>query len=193
MGFLGTPDGRTRGRELGWLVPFGVAILFLSVVADAFVSNIQHRLFRRPVDPDDPMVLMFRTNLLEAAAVGLSPLVTPSGPRMAEAVADYPLIPAYLAVIGCCLAAGVWALTTLIGERGAVLAIYVATVRKVVTVELSCFTFPKPITALHGLSGVLVLIGLVLGDAAQRAQQRRKEEGRALPASHAVSLLLVYA
>eukprot|EP00931_Biecheleriopsis_adriatica_P041690 TRINITY_DN23801_c3_g1_i1.p1 TRINITY_DN23801_c3_g1~~TRINITY_DN23801_c3_g1_i1.p1 ORF type:complete len:348 (+),score=13.55 TRINITY_DN23801_c3_g1_i1:45-1088(+) len=158
--------------ETGFLAAVGISCLLVSVSTDAFVSNIQQRIMRRAVDPDDPEVLMVRTNLCGTVVVGFTLLVTPSGPRLVNAVLASPLIPLYLTVIGSCLACGVWTLTTMIKEHGAVLAIYVATLRKVVTVVLSYLTFPKPMTALHLVSGACVLLGLVLGDVAQKERKQ---------------------
>mmetsp|Transcript_42089 Transcript_42089/g.116283 ORF Transcript_42089/g.116283 Transcript_42089/m.116283 type:complete len:371 (-) Transcript_42089:38-1150(-) len=171
-GFSWDAGRHDTGQGAGMLATIGILCLFGSVAADAFTTNLQQRLLRHPSAPDDPMVLMFRTNLLGALAVGTAIVLSPSRLHMASAVGASPWIPGYFAVIGVCLAAGVWALTTLIGAKGAVLAIHVATLRKVVTVMLSYITFPKPFSWLHGCSAALVLVGLVLGDAAQR---RRKQ------------------
>jgi len=73
-----------------------------------------------------------------------------------------PLLFWYLTAVGMCLASAVWNYTSIIRSSGSVIAVGVATLRKVVTFVLSFIVFPKPITYVHVLSGLLVLAGITL-------------------------------
>lgn len=68
----------------------------------------------------------------------------------------------YLTVIGMSLAMAVFAYTRLIKASGSVVAVGVATLRKVVTVILSYVFYPKPFSKVHAISSLLVLSGVLL-------------------------------
>ena len=83
-----------------------------------------------------------------------------------RATASRPLLLVYLFAVGVGLGTAVLAYTRLIQVSGPVVAVGVATLRKVATVVLSYVIFPdKPLTSLHKATGLLVLAGLVLSTA----------------------------
>ena len=73
-------------------------------------------------------------------------------------------------MIGMSLALAVFSYTRLIKESGSVVAVGVATLRKVVTVILSYAVYPKPFTMTHAISSVLVLGGILLSSYAKQQQ-----------------------
>ena len=81
-----------------------------------------------------------------------------------------PFLLFYLAIIGLSLSVAVLCYTKLIQESGSVVAVAVATLRKVVTVILSYVVYPKSITILHILSGFVVLGGILLSNYSKQRQ-----------------------
>ena len=65
--------------------------------------------------------------------------------------------------VGIGLGSAVLAYTELIRRSGPTFAVAIATLRKVVTVVLSYIIFPKPMSAMHAISAVLVTGGIVVG------------------------------
>ncbi|KAG7353767.1 UAA transporter family protein [Nitzschia inconspicua] len=81
-----------------------------------------------------------------------------------------------LTVIGMSLAAAVSAYTRLIQASGSVVAVGVATLRKMVTVILSYFFYPKQFSRTHAISSLLILAGVLLSTyAKQRPHIMRTE------------------
>ena len=68
----------------------------------------------------------------------------------------------HLIVMGLGLAVAVWSYTNLIRMKGSVVAVSVATLRKVFTVILSYVFFPKPVLITHVISGFVVLSGILI-------------------------------
>mmetsp|Transcript_5090 Transcript_5090/g.10800 ORF Transcript_5090/g.10800 Transcript_5090/m.10800 type:complete len:391 (+) Transcript_5090:177-1349(+) len=83
-----------------------------------------------------------------------------------------PMLLVYLTVIGLGLSIAVFAYTRLIKSAGSVVAVAVATLRKVATVVLSYILFPKALLRIHVFSGLLVLSGILL-NAYTRQRGRR--------------------
>jgi adenosine 3'-phospho 5'-phosphosulfate transporter B3 len=65
--------------------------------------------------------------------------------------------------VGIGLGSAVLAYTELIRRSGPTFAVAIATLRKVVTVVLSYIIFPKPMSAMHAISAVLVMGGIFVG------------------------------
>lgn len=78
------------------------------------------------------------------------------------AVMTRPLLLGSLIVVGMSLAMAVFAYTRLIKESGSVVAVAVATIRKVVTVILSYLVYPKVFSSIHAVSALLVILGILL-------------------------------
>ena len=79
-----------------------------------------------------------------------------------------PTLFLFLTMIGTSLAVAVFCYTRLIQESGSVVAVGVATLRKVVTVILSYAVYPKPFTMTHAISSILVLGGVLLSSYAKQ-------------------------
>ena len=83
-----------------------------------------------------------------------------------------PMLLVYLTLIGLGLSVAVLAYTRLIESAGSVVAVAVATLRKVATVVLSYIIFPKALLRIHVVSMLLVLSGILL-NAYTRQRGRR--------------------
>jgi len=81
---------------------------------------------------------------------------------ISTAVVD-PRLFLYLICIGLGLSTAVLAYTKLINASGSVVTVAVSTLRKCTTVLLSYLLFPKPLLQIHVFSGILVLIGVMVG------------------------------
>ena len=93
----------------------------------------------------------------------------------------HPVLLAYLLAVGGTLSVAVLCYTRLIREAGSVVAVAVATLRKVATVVLSYVVYPKPLSGRHVVSGMVVLAGILLSNHSKQRRQRRrrrKHEGR---------------
>lgn len=177
----GYDSGRVGSEETATV---GIILLTLSVVADAFTPNLQQRLMASPSNDKEHVSggwcqsvskLLFPGGLgLSAAALmvnvnavgftGLFIFMAVSG-SLSQVVTEaysHPSLLVYLTTIGAALGTAVLAYTRLIRESGSVMAVAVATLRKVVTVVLSYVVFPKPMTFIHVLSGLAVLGGVIL-------------------------------
>jgi len=66
--------------------------------------------------------------------------------------------------VGVSIGVGVWANTHLINEAGAVFAMFVATLRKIVTVMLSYVVYPKKLTYVDVGAVIFVFAGILLSE-----------------------------
>ena len=105
---------------------------------------------------------MANTNAV-GAACALAWIVASGGaPGAARALAAQPALLAHLGAIGASLAVAVMAYTRLIEQSGSVVAVTVATLRKVATMACSYLLFPKPFPRQHAWASAAVLGGVVL-------------------------------
>jgi len=84
-----------------------------------------------------------------------------------------PLLLMYLTVVGMALATAVLCYTHLIQQSGSVVAVAVATLRKVATVVLSYVVYPKPLSLVHVASGLLVLAGILLSTYSKQSRPKK--------------------
>ena len=108
------------------------------------------------------------TYMLSSGALGDAVGVAVANPRLAG----------YLTLIGLSLSIAVFTYTRLIKEAGSVVAVKIATLRKVVTILLSYIFFPKRFSQLHLFSSLLVLSGILLSSYAKQKKTTLKEMGR---------------
>ena len=106
--------------------------------------------------------LMVNTN--GVGYIGLVLFLFCSGtlPEILRAALGQPFLFVYLAAIGLSLSIAVLCYTRLIQESGSVVAVAVATLRKVATIILSYLVYPKAVSMVHALSGFLVFGGILL-------------------------------
>lgn len=163
----------------------GIAMLVTAAFCDACSSNVQQRLMQQM--GVSPMDMMLRLNLV--GAIGSAMLLVSSGEAggvVAYAREDHRLL-TFAAGVGLTIGIGVWANTQLINEAGSVVAVGVATLRKVFTIVLSYVLFPKPLTMIHVIAGLLVTAGLALssfrcnGSSGGQRKGDAKEEGETAP------------
>jgi drug/metabolite transporter (DMT)-like permease len=123
------------------------------------------------------------TNANGIGCIGLVVVMTINGSlwEAIRATMVHPLLLVYLMVIGMALATAVWCYTRLIQKAGSVVAVAVATLRKVVTVVLSYIIYPKTMTMVHVASGVMVLSGILLSSYSKQLQQRRRKQHQSMP------------
>ena len=176
---------------------FGVVLLLMSMVCDAFVPNLQQRLMAPPtaaVAPDGGdggggggggggatsglglSASQLMVNVNGVGFAGLLAYMVVSGSlfsAVATALAS-PSLLGYLLTIGCGLGTAVLAYTKLIKASGSVVAVAVSTLRKVATVVLSYVVFPKPILRIHIASGFVVLCGILLSAYSKQVADRAK-------------------
>ena len=155
-----TPAAATT--ESSSLFSPGVLLLLAAVTCDAFLPNIQKRMLNS-VSPEE---LMVNSNLLGFLLSFLYMLGSGSVHDLIQVVMTKTetqgslLLSMGLAGIGTCLAVAVYCYTHLIKESGPVVAVGVATLRKVVTLILSYVVFPKPLSLVEVLALCLIAVGM---------------------------------
>ena len=110
------------------------------------------------------------TNANGIGCIGLLVFMVGSGSLMEAvmAVMSHPRLLGYLFIIGTSLSTAVLCYTQLIQQAGSVVAVAVATLRKVATIVLSYVIFPKVLSKIHAISGLLVLIGILISSHTKR-------------------------
>jgi adenosine 3'-phospho 5'-phosphosulfate transporter B3 len=151
------------------LVVLGIAFLFSSMMCDALATNTQQSLMQR--SKVHPLVMMLRLNLCGMLVSILVILCSGKIGTAATLILARPQVLGYMAGVGGCIAVGVWANTQLIHESGSVVAVGVATVRKVVTMVLSYIIYPKPLQWMHVVGIVLMACGLGLAELMRKPTQ----------------------
>ena len=138
----------------------GVVLLIAAVTCDAFLPNVQKRMLST-VSPEE---LMINSNLMGSLLLSVYMLFSGSLQDLINVLYGGEksfLLGVALIGIGSCLAMAVLCYTHLINEAGPIVAVGVATLRKVVTLVLSYVVFPKPLA--WSEVGALCLIGAGLG------------------------------
>ena len=157
---------------------FGIGLLVVSIVCDAIVPNVQKQLMtvslpRTGTDSVTNGGLSAQAVMINTNAVGFAILLfymIVSG-SLSDAVSTamfHPKLLLYLTSVGLGLSSAVLAYTTLIKSTGPVVAVTVATLRKVATIMLSYIMFPKAISGIHVISGLTVLVGVLLSTFCRR-------------------------
>ena len=168
-------------QENNWI---GILLLTLSVFCDALVPNLQKILMapietkttqglpflREPFGKDGEAIksgvsaseLMTNVNAIGFAGVLSYMMVTGHLAATMAAAIQHPKLLIDLVLVGLGLSTAVLNYTNLIQSSGSVIAVAVATLRKVATVILSYVVFPKPLLGIHVISLFFVLSGIVL-------------------------------
>ena len=161
----------------------GLLLLLISILCDAVVPNLQQSLMASksstlPQTNVHSVGLTAEELMVNVNAVGFIGLLVSmavSGHllQVIGTCMTHPRLLVYLVMVGVGLSTAVLAYTRLIQESGSVVAVGVATLRKVATVILSYLLFPKPLLGIHIGSGFLVLGGMILSSVAkQRSSQK---------------------
>ena len=158
---------------------YGVVLLTISIFCDAIVPNLQKMLMSPHELPHElphskskaaglsATELMVNTNAVGFASVLCYMFMTNQLLPAVETALMRPRLILYLVLVGVGLSTAVLAYTKLIQTTDSVVAVTVATMRKVVTVILSFVVFPKPLLAVHVVSGMSLLGGIALGSFAK--------------------------
>ena len=114
------------------------------------------------------------TNANGIGCMGLLMLMALNG-SLAEALVAmclHPLLLVYLVLIGVSLATAVLCYTRLILQAGSVIAVAVATLRKVATIILSYVVYPKALSTIHAVSALLVVGGILMSSYARQGNKK---------------------
>jgi len=145
---------------------FGVMLIVGALAGEVAKAMTQERVLRRFPDAR-PTELIFYDNLLSGlwtAAITVSTGEASGGLRwMLDESHGYPPVltltataaMVYVGYNGCSI------VTSVVGHFGAVSAAMITTVRKAASILLSFILFPKPVSPLHVVGGLLFLAGLV--------------------------------
>ncbi len=171
---------------------YGILLLSISIICDALVPNLQQNLMSAhnqnnwlllpskasnqgkassPRDNVNDVVVsglsaqavMVNTNAVGFGSILVYMLLSGSLNGFMSTAMSEPRLLFYLICVGVGLSLSVLAYTKLIHASGSVVAVAVSTLRKVVTVLLSYILFPKHLLGIHIVSGILVLIGVLIG------------------------------
>lgn len=172
----------------------GLALLLISILCDALVPNFQQILMAPPTTEKTKVLphvegegettmakggvsaaeLMANVNLIGFACLLTYMAISGHLSDVVTTSVLHPRLVMYLCMVGVGLSTAVFAYTRLIQASGSVVAVAVATLRKVATVILSYVVFPKALLGIHVVSGFLVLGGIVLSSVSkQRSSTNR--------------------
>ncbi len=158
---------------------YGILLLTVSILCDAIVPNLQQKLMMPP-QSGLPVIIngngtsknnngglsaqavMVNINAVGFAVILVGMVVSGSLVDAIKTSVVDPRLFYYLVCVGLGLSTAVLAYTKLIKASGSVVAVAVATLRKVATMLLSYILFPKPILRIHVFSSLLVLAGVLI-------------------------------
>lgn len=149
---------------------YGVALLTISIICDAVVPHVQKQLMAKPLLPSSSphhvglsaQAVMINTNAVGFGILLIYMIISGSFFDAVMSALTHPRLFTYLTCVGLCLSSAVLAYTNLIKVTSPVMAVTVTTLRKVVTITLSYFLYPKPILSVHIISGLMVLTGVLI-------------------------------
>jgi len=140
---------------------FGIMLVSISVVADAFLPNFQEKVFEHG---SSRIEVTYFTNILCLVAMTVSFTITGDLP---EAFAYATANPHALLLMVIYTFLAYIAITfhmALVQEFGGIVTVLVGNTRKAVTIVLSFILFPKPLSMLYFWGGMLVF-GSLIGNA----------------------------
>mmetsp|Transcript_7680 Transcript_7680/g.11151 ORF Transcript_7680/g.11151 Transcript_7680/m.11151 type:complete len:348 (-) Transcript_7680:248-1291(-) len=148
----------------------GIVLLTISIFCDALVPNLKQKLMEPITDSTSnmPRVGVSASQLMvNVNVVGFSILLVYmifAGHLVAsiQEALTRPRLLFLLTCVGLGQSSAVFAYTRIIQSSGSVVAVTVATLRKVATVILSYVLFPKPIIPIHMAAGLSVLSGILI-------------------------------
>lgn len=150
----------------------GIILVSISVAADAFLPNFQERVFDHG---SSRIEVTFFTNILCLIAMTVAfsisgDLQAGFGYALANPVAmKYMVVYTFLAYIAITFH------MALVKEFGGIVTVLIGNTRKAITIVLSFLLFPKPVSSLYIIGGVLVF-GSLVGNAFFKEHQNRNKE-----------------
>lgn len=159
--------------------PIGLALVSMSVIADAVLPNMQERLFRQGSSRLEvtvytncyTFVVMTLTTLYSGDLRNLTRLATNSDSHLVTYMAIYTCI-SYLAISS---------FMVIVKKYGGVTAVLLSTARKGMTLILSFLLFPKAFSYFYVLGAVLVLGGLLVVSLVKQKQKNKEKSKNMLP------------
>mmetsp|Transcript_655 Transcript_655/g.1531 ORF Transcript_655/g.1531 Transcript_655/m.1531 type:complete len:304 (-) Transcript_655:8-919(-) len=148
----------------------GLFLLLSSIVCDAFVPNVQQQFLSSSVHATE---LMVNVNTIGFVGLFLYMMIFEYTSFLVAIREANLRLYMYLFMVGLGLSTAVLAYTKLIQKSGSVVAVAVATLRKVATMIFSYIFFPKPLLLIHVFSGFLVLFGLLLSSYSKQLQSTK--------------------
>ena len=149
---------------------YGIMLLCISITCDALVPNLQQKLMSSDGEKEGLSAPAVMINVNAVGFVGVSLYMIANGSFMdaLSAGKENPYLFVYLNIIGVGLSSAVLAYTRLIKASSSVVAVGVATIRKIFTVLLSYIVFPKPINFMHIISLLCVFGGILVSSFSRR-------------------------
>lgn len=146
----------------------GITLVCISVCADAFLPNFQERVFD---EGSSRIEVTFFTNVLTLAAMTLGFTITGDLPQaFAYAFANPSAL--YLMTVYTFLAyIAITFHMALVKEFGGITTVLVGNMRKAMTICLSFFFFPKPMSGYY-VGGGLLVFGSLISNAFMKEQER---------------------
>eukprot|EP01102_Stenamoeba_stenopodia_P001092 TRINITY_DN10958_c0_g1_i1.p1 TRINITY_DN10958_c0_g1~~TRINITY_DN10958_c0_g1_i1.p1 ORF type:complete len:379 (-),score=57.33 TRINITY_DN10958_c0_g1_i1:85-1221(-) len=149
----------------------GICYLIIALIAEGFLGNYQQALIQERKSETELMMYnnMFAGILAFFACLFMGELV--------EAVAfcsNNPVIIFNLFIYSLLLYVGIKALLSIVQHYGVIAAVMIANFRKLCTMSLSFFMFPKAVSINHFIGGALVLTGVLLSSHVKVKQQQQK-------------------
>ena len=149
---------------------FGIVMVSVSVVADAFLPNFQERVFEHG---SSRVEVTYFTNML--CLIGMTVVFSLTG-DLQEAVQYVAADSHVLSLMAFYTFLAYVAITyhmSLVQEFGGIVTVLVGNTRKAITIVLSFLLFPKPTSNLYILGGVLVF-GSLIGNAFMKESMHSK-------------------
>lgn len=151
--------------------PIGLALVSMSVFADAVLPNAQERLFRLG---SSRLEVTVYTNFFTLIAMTITTMFSGDLMKLFQLAnaSDTNLI-AYMATYICISYIAVSSFMMIVKKYGGVTAVLLSTARKGMTLILSFILFPKAFSYFYVVGAVLVLGGLLV---ASLAKQKKKQD-----------------
>lgn len=151
--------------------PIGLALVSMSVFADAILPNAQERLFRLG---SSRLEVTVYTNFFTLITMTITTMFSGDLVKLFQLAktSDTNLV-AYMAIYTCISYIAVSSFMMIVKKYGGVTAVLLSTARKGMTLILSFILFPKAFSYLYVVGAILVLGGLLV---ASLSKQKKKEE-----------------
>jgi adenosine 3'-phospho 5'-phosphosulfate transporter B3 len=151
--------------------PIGLALVSMSVFADAILPNAQERLFRLG---SSRLEVTVYTNFFTLIAMTITTMLSGDLVKLFQLAktSDTNLI-AYMATYICISYIAVSSFMMIVKKYGGVTAVLLSTARKGMTLILSFILFPKAFSYFYVVGAVLVLGGLLV---ASLVKQKKKHD-----------------
>lgn len=149
---------------------FGIFLVCISVCADGFLPNFQERVFDQG---SSRVEVTFFTNILCLGAMTFCFTLTGDLPAAFSYAFSNPYALMIMTIYTFLAYIAITFHMALVKEYGGITTMLVGNTRKAITIFLSFVFFPKPMSSLYVLGGVLVF-GSLCGNAYMKDREKRK-------------------